>query len=485
MGENVSRDLRAWLDKLETEGELLRIKAAVDLESELAEIHRRTVRQNGPALLFENIKGHRRTWCRRLFTGGLATLGRVALMLGLPKDTPQARMVALLRERFRAPVEPVMVRTGPVKQNILKGKYIDLGQLPVPLWHTMDGGRYINTWCGVVTRDPDGGRNNVGLYRASVGGPNKIHCFVNYAQHWGSLFARYQRLGKPMPVAMVYGWDPSLAFTAGLPLPVDEYRVMGAICQEPVPLVKCETSDLLVPASAEIVVEGSISTDPATFEMEGPYGEFNGYYSPSAPAPVCRVTCITYRDNPIFRGGSEESMAMMGPGVTAAMWAVLEQADIPGVLDVSALPQAVVKVHKTYQGQARQVGAALWGSRLGITMMKTVVVVDDERAVDIRDPGQVQRIVNSNVEPTRGIVVYPMQTGAPTDLALAPEAREMMANGAPTGNKLLIDATVDWVTHPRLQEFGGRRLFPECNIPSQATSDLLNRRWKEYGFPAA
>jgi 3-polyprenyl-4-hydroxybenzoate decarboxylase len=115
-------------------------------------------------------------------------------------------------------------------------------------------------------------------------------------------------------------------------------------------------------------------------------------------------------------------------------------------------------------------------------MMKTVVVVDDERPVDIRDAGQVQRIVNSNVDPVRGIVVYPMQTGAPTDLSLAEEARGMLANGAPTGNKLLIDATVDWVTHPRLADFGGRRLQPECNIPAPVTAQLVDRRWKEYGF---
>jgi 4-hydroxy-3-polyprenylbenzoate decarboxylase len=479
----MNRDLRQWIGKLEEAGELRRITVPVGLDGELAEIHRRVIRQGGPALLFENLRGYRKTVCRKLFTGGHATRARIALMLGLPKDAGEALITSTLRARFRAPLPPRTVKNGPVKEIILKGADIDLGQIPVPQWHVHDSGPYINTWCAVVTRDPENGQLNTGIYRASVGGRDKIHVYLNYAQHWGTHFLKYQRLGKPMPVAMVYGWDPVLEFTAGMPFTGDEYAVMGALRREAVRLVRCETSDLLVPDSAEIVVEGVIPTDPSTFEIEGPYGEVGGFYSPAAIAPVCNVTCITCRKDPIYRGASDEPPTAMIPGVGAALILdVLEKQDIPGVLDATLYPQAVVKIHKTYQGQARHLAAALWGSRLAVTMLKMLVVVDDEREVEIRDPVQVQRIISANLDPARGIVVFPIQLAPPTDLALSEAARDFHAYGAPIGNKLLIDATVDWVTHPPLPELGGRRLQLPCGVPTPEIAALVTARWQKYGL---
>jgi len=295
------KDMREWIDKLEAEGELKRIKAKVDWNLEISEVARRAIAERGPALLFENIKDYGNTPCTKYFTNGIAKRSRIALMLGMSKDTKREELVKIVKKRFKEAIKPVTVQTGPVKENILKGNDIDLLRFPVPKYHPLDGGRYINTFCGVVTRDPEDGNINVGLYRGMVLGRDRIGKLLNPHQHWGQHYLKYQQRGKPMPIAIVYGWDPVLPFIAGAPLahPPSEYEVMGALRQAPVELVKCETNDLMVPASAEIVVEGYISTDPATFEEEGPFGEWTGYYGWTRKRPIVKVQHITHRNDPI------------------------------------------------------------------------------------------------------------------------------------------------------------------------------------------
>lgn len=301
------KDMRAWIDRLEAEGERKRITAQVDWDLEIAEVARRGLAQRGPAILFENIKDYRDTRCTKLFVNGIARRSRMAMMLGLPKDSPSADLFATVKKRFKEAIKPVSVKTGPVKENVLKGGDIDLFQFPVPKWHPLDGGRYIDTFCGVVTRDPESGELNVGLYRGMIKDKNKIAKLLIPHQHWGQAYRKYQERGEAMPVAIVYGWDESLGFVAGAMLshPPYEYDIIGAIRQEPVELVKCETSDLEVPASAEIVVEGLISPDPADYEDEGPFGEWFGYYGWNRKRPVVQVECITHRDEPILRGQVE------------------------------------------------------------------------------------------------------------------------------------------------------------------------------------
>jgi len=335
-----SRDLRTWIAQLEAEGELQRIKAKVDWDGEISQIIKKVYMQEGPALLFENIKDHENTRSRRLFTNGIGTLARQNLMLGLPKDTLISETIKTIKTRIQEPIAPVRVSSGPVKENIVKGGDVDLFQLPVPKWHPLDNGRYINTFYGAVTRDPDTGVNNVGLYRGGIFSKNKIGVLLIPMKDWGILYSKYQQMGKPMPVAFVYGWDPAMLGVAGAPYRGHEYDLIGAIRQEPVELVKCETSDIEVPASAEIVVEGTISPDPSTYETEGPFGEGGGFYGEARKRPVVEVSCITHRNDPIFRGclpGSrtpDEMGLTCHVSISAAAWDVLESQGIPGVLDV-------------------------------------------------------------------------------------------------------------------------------------------------------
>lgn len=483
------QDLRDWLKKLEAEGELKRIKAKVDWDGELATIVSRIFLQRGPALLFENIKDYENTWCRQLFVGGLSSRSRLALMLGLPKDTASSEMLQLVRKRFREPIPPVDVSTGPVKKNIIKGKDVDLFQIPVPKWHPLDGGRYINTWCGVVTMDPDTGEHNVGMYRGMLLNKNKIGVLLVPAQGWGGHYAKYRQRGKPMPVAVVYGWEPSLGFMAATPLTtITEYEAMGAIRQEPVPLVKCETSDVKVPASAEIVVEGTISPDPSTYEVEGPFGEWTGFYGMTQKRPVIKVDCITHRDNPIFRGNLEgqkpgmvnETAVTAYFGYSPVILNLLENQGIPGVLEVVPAPWTIVKIHKTYQGQARHIAAALWGSRLSVNIGKTIMVVEED--VDIHNMRALQLAIQTYVDPAEDIVIYPMQLGSSLDVSISLENRDELTYGASLQSKFLIDATINWRRHPIRKEWGNRRIPPTCTEPLPEVAKLVEKRWQEYGL---
>ncbi len=292
-------DVREWLGVLEKAGELRRIGAEVDWDRELGAVARRVLEKKGPALLFENIKGYRTGRCTKVFTGGLGSRARLAIALGFPPDVSNAELVPYVMKKNQERRPPVLVKTGPVKDRILRGAAIDQTEFPVPRWHFLEGGRYIHTFSAVVTRDPDTRVMNVGVYRGMIGQKDTTPMLlIKGGQHWGQHFLKYTARGEPMPVACVIGWDPIMPFLAGSPIPagVCEWDVMGAYRDEPVELVRCETVDLEVPAGAEIVLEGFISDDPSTWESEGPFGEYTGYVSDvPTPRPTMRLTCITHR----------------------------------------------------------------------------------------------------------------------------------------------------------------------------------------------
>ena len=216
------------------------------------------------------------TLCRRLFTNGTGTKKRLCWILGVAENTHDRDIVRVFKERFANPVKPVTVSKGPVKENIVKGDGVDLYQLPVPKWNPLDGGRYIMTSGSVVTRDPDSGTLNVGTYRGMIGSKNTIGVLLATTQGWGMHFVKHRSRNEAMPVAVVLGWDQALFIAASTPVIYPEYDMAGSLRRAPVELVKCETNDLMVPASAEIVLEGFVSPDPETFTLEGPFSEYPG-----------------------------------------------------------------------------------------------------------------------------------------------------------------------------------------------------------------
>ncbi len=489
-------DLRDWLDKLESEGNLKRIKAEVNWHRELGSIANVAFQKGFSGLLFENIKDYHNTRCRKLFTGGLIKDEQVAMMLGLPRDTHSRDLIKSCREKYKNSIKPVIVDSGPVKENIVKGEDINVYDFPVPLWHDLDGGRYINTWCGVVSRNPDNGIQNIGLYRGMILGKDRIATAMVLQRHMGQNFTKYREMGKEMAVAIVYGWDPSLEFTAASPIPRDicEYDVMGAIRGKPVELVKCETVDLEVPASAEIVIEGFVSTDPETYDWEGPFGEFTGYYGGVRQRkPVIRVECITHRDDPIFTG----TMMAMGPGHpsdnatlfriagASQIWDIIERSGVPGLIDLRLLPASssanlVIKIHKTYRGQGKQIALAVFGSGLSDCFCKNIWVVDED--IDIHNFEAIEWAFAWRVNPMENdLVVIP---GLPfTELDPCVRIEERLASKFGTGksNRMIIDATKNW-NLGRQEQYGNEFYPPLAFELSPEDKELVQRRWKEYGL---
>src|ERR1700761_201813 len=224
-------DMRQWMAQLEQHGELRRIKAEVDWDREIGAITRRPLEKKGPALLFENIKGYKDGRCTQLFASGLGARSRLALALGFSQDASNRELVQYVMKKNRETIPPVMVDTGPVKDVIIRGKDIDQTEFPVPKWHYLEGGRYIHTFSSIVTRDPDTGVMNVGLYRGMIGKKNTApFLLIKRGKHWAALFVNWPARGQPRPVACVIGWDPIMACPAGsrLPAGVCEWDVMGA-----------------------------------------------------------------------------------------------------------------------------------------------------------------------------------------------------------------------------------------------------------------
>jgi len=482
------KDMREWITKLEEEGELIRVTKEVDWRDEIAGIARIALNNREPATLFENIKDYQTGRCTKLLQGALGTPERVALMMGLPKKAKKRDMVNIVRKAMYAKCPPVLVENGPVKENIVKGEDINLYDFPVPQWHSLDGGRYINTWCGVVTKDPEDGWVNIGLYRGMIADKDKISVLLCASQHWGIHFSKYAEMGKPMPVAVVIGWDPTLEFAAGaiIPTGISEWDVMGALRGKPVELVKCETVDLEVPATAEIVIEGYISADPDTFEMEGPFGEFTGYYTADrVRRPTIQVSCITHRNDPIFRGALEGS----GPGLPnedsaiysiisrAVMWETLEKAGISGIVDCKPGSISIVKIKQTYQAQARQIAAALWSGPASEELFKLVMVVNDD--IDIYNQSMVNWAFNYRVNPKEDLVIFPGSRGGHLDPSSPIADRDELGLGTGRWNRLLIDAT--WDLSQRGSWFGKKTPPLSVDLEPEVKEMVLNL-WQEYGF---
>lgn len=485
-------DLREWIEVLDGRGELKRIRAEVDWDEEIGAITREISSNHGPALLFENIKDHRTTLCKRLFTNGTGTRERVCGLLGLPETMSYRELVSTFKDRFSKPVKPVMVEGGPVQENVLTGDEIDLYQFPVPKWNPLDGGRYIMTSASVVTMDPESHVLNAGTYRGMISTEKTISVLLATSQGWGKHFVKYKNRGEEMPVAVVLGWDPTLFLAASTPVNFPEYEMAGSLRGAPVELVKCRTSDLLVPATAEIVIEGRISPDPKSFELEGPYSEYPGYYGGQrAPKHTIRVECITYRNDPVFTGcltGSSPGRTNEGTCWTpatfsAVAWQYLEHAGVPNVLGVwrGKWPEIIrVQIRKSYRGHAKQVAMALWGSSFANYAAKHVIVVDED--IDIFDWEAIEWALAYRVNAAMGDISFFSGTvGSMLDPSVPISERNSVKYGHGKWTRVLIDATINWELEPQ-EQYGGERYPPLGTAISSRMEETLRRRWKEYGL---
>jgi UbiD family decarboxylase len=487
-------DLREYLGLLERGGLLKKVAACVDWDLELGAVTRHVCNRGGPALLFETVKDHQQTFCHRVLTNTLGTRERVALALGLPGETPYKEIVRVLKKRWASPLSSIVVGTGPVKEHVLRGAEIDLFQLPVPRWHHRDGGRYALTSAVTVTRDPDTGLHNVGVYRGMLSQRNTIPMLLSMSQGWGRHLAKYQERSEDMPVAVVIGEDPAIFMSAATPIThttCSEYEYAGALKQRPVELVKCETSDLLVPAHAEIVLEGKISADPKTFEKEGPFSEYTGYMAgETAPRHTLRVECVTYRSDPVFvgcitsrsPGRRSETQSFTCATFSAIASMYLEQT-VPGVTAVWSpvvRENLRVQIRKIHRGHAQQVANAVWGAKIGNLAAKHLFVVDED--IDIFDDEAMEWALAFRVNAAMGdIVFFPGTMGSPLDPSIPFGDRDRRKYGAGRWTRVLVDATINWEHEPR-PEYGGNRYPPLATDVDPEQEKLVTKRWKEYGL---
>ncbi len=465
------KDMRDFISLAENEGLLHRIKAEVDWDLELSHIAKINEEKIGPALLFENVKDYDSP----VITSVCTTTERLALIMGMPRSSS---LVDLMREwvdKAGAKIPPTMVDNGPCKENVMKGDEVDLFKFPAPKFYPLDGGRYFGTAHFVVTKDPDTGWVNLGTYRLQLLDKNTLGTQFIKGKHADIMLKTYAERKEPMPVAVVVGCDPLLFLMGAARLSAfdSEYDLAGSIRGEGVEVVKCETVDLPVPASAEIVAEGEV--DAEAFKPEGPFGEYTGYYSGvgTDPRNYIKVNCVTHRNNPIFwsttvgRAVTDTHMTM-ALTYGATLWQQLVAMRIPGLKAVYCPPEgsgrfiAIISVKQMYPGHADQVGTAAISTEMGAYGLKTVIVVDDD--IDPWDLPRVLWALSFRFQPNRSQVIKRGRS-TPLDPSLPLDAREI------TG-RLIIDATIpyEWKQKP---------------IPIELDPDIVKRvqrRWSELGF---
>jgi 4-hydroxy-3-polyprenylbenzoate decarboxylase len=474
------KDNREFVQALEKSGDVVRIKQEVDWDLEAGAIIRRVCEIEGPVCFFEKVKGYPKGY--RLLGAPLNTYRKLAVAMGLAPETPIPQLHSEFERRMEHPLKPVLVETGPCKENILLGEEVDLYRFPAPMVHDGDGGRYIGTWHGVASKDPDTGWLNWGTYRLMIHNKRHMGGLVLPGSDIGRMFyGKYEPRSELMPFAAFIGADPLCHVSCMTPLGAEQSEVdyTGALRQEPMEVVKCETNDLLVPAYSEIVLEGEML--PGVRMDEGPFGEFTGYRtSPRSPRPVYRVNAISYRNDPIVtvsNVGTPVDETALG---TSVSWAwlyrkALRERGIP-FTGVFVPPQmvcqvAIVGVRTIYSNIATRIGNIL--STCGIPGLPTMVIVVDAD-VDVTNLNQVFHALATKCHPARGIRVSENEPGIPLIPFLNLEER-MWGKGA----SVLFDCTwpLDWPKETAVP--------PVCSFnevyPSEVRDKVL-ANWANYGF---
>jgi 4-hydroxy-3-polyprenylbenzoate decarboxylase len=458
-------DLRDFMAQLETRGELKRIAEPVDTHLEMTEISDRVLRAGGPALLFERPTTRGAAQSMPVLTNLFGTPQRVAMGMGEDGHWQSqlrevGRLLAFLKEpepprglkdaweklpAFRQVLNmaPKVVRSAPCQARVVEGAAVDLATLPIQHCWPGDVAPLI-TWGLVVTRGPRQKRQNLGIYRQQVIGPNKV--IMRWLAHRGGALDYRDHCaghpGEPFPVAVVLGCDPATILGAVTPVPdtLSEYQFAGLLRGGKTELVKCLGSDLQVPASAEIVLEGVIH--PGETAMEGPYGDHTGYYNEQAPFPVFTIERITSRTDPIYHstytGKPPDEPAMLGVALNEVFVPLLQK-QFPEIVDFYLPPEgcsyrlAVVSIRKQYPGHAKRVMFGIWSFLRQFMYTKFIIVVDDD--VDIRDWKEVVWAMTTRIDATRDTVLVDHTPIDYLDFA-SPEAG--------LGSKMGLDATNKW-----------------------------------------
>ncbi|MCF7502067.1 4-hydroxy-3-polyprenylbenzoate decarboxylase [Pseudoalteromonas sp. L1] len=453
------KDLREFIELLEQKGELKRIKQEIDPYLEMTEIADRTLRAEGPALLFENPKGHSTPVLANLF----GTPKRVAMGMG-QDDVSELREVGKLLAFLKEPEPPKgikealgqipvfkqvlnmpakEVKKAPCQQVILEGDDVDLTKLPIQHCWPGDAAPLI-TWGLTVTKGPYKKRQNLGIYRQQLLGKNKI--IMRWLSHRGGAldFREWykEHPGEPYPVSIALGADPATILGAVTPVPdtLSEYAFAGLLRGSKTEVVKSISNDLQVPATAEFILEGYIMPDETA--PEGPYGDHTGYYNEVDEFPVMTVTHITHRENPIYHstytGRPPDEPAVLGVALNEVFVPILQK-QFPEIVDFYLPPEgcsyrmAVVTMKKQYPGHAKRVMMGVWSFLRQFMYTKFVIVCDDD--VNARDWNDVIWAITTRMDPARDTTLI---ENTPIDYL------DFASPVSGLGSKMGMDATNKW-----------------------------------------
>ncbi|MEK7702393.1 MAG: UbiD family decarboxylase [Nitrospirota bacterium] len=418
-------DLREFIAFLEKNKQLVRVKKEVDPNLEVTEILNRLLAQNGPAVLFENVKGSQIPIIANLYgtvervalgldtdEAGLLEVGAFLAFLQRP-EPPKGFIDAVKHLPFYARIlhlSPKHISTAPCQEVVLQGDDIDLDHFPIQRCWPEDIAPLI-TWPLVITKSPvssAGEKYNIGIYRMQK--IDKRTTIMRWLHHRGgaSHWRQWMKEGKVMPVAVALGCDPAMTIAAVTPVPeaIGEFHFAGLLRKKPVELVRCKTVDLEVPATSEIIIEGEIR--PGEMMDEGPHGDHTGFYNSVEPFPIFHITCITHRRNPIYlttmTGRPPREDAVIGLALNRVFLPMLRQ-HFPEIIDFH-LPMeacsyrvAVISMKKEYAGHAKRVMMGFWGVLKQFLYVKWIIIVDDD--IDVRNWNDVIWALSTQVDPAR------------------------------------------------------------------------------------
>ena len=469
-------DLREWINIVDDLGELKTVEG-VHWDLEIGVISEEEIGRKGPAMLYDRIVDYPPGY--RVLVGALSSQRRLALTLGLAPDLDVQELLLKWREKSRdlKPIPPKYVEDGPVFENRYFDDDVDLFKFPTPKWHEHDGGRFIGTGSVDITSDPDDGWINLGCYRVMIHSKNQVGFFISPGKHGRMHRDKWFQRNEPMPVAISIGHDPAifLAGGTGVPFGLSEYDWVGGLKGEPVEVIRGPITGLPIPASAEIVLEGYVN--PSDLLMEGPFGEWTGYYgSDERPEPVMQVKGLYHRTDPIILGQppGKPTTAPSYSGCflrSAAIHEQLEKAGVPGISSVwchevgGTRLFTVVGIDQRYAGHAKQVGVVASECQAGAYLGRFVLVVDDD--IDVMDLKDVIWAMCTRVDPAGDIDILRRCWSGPLDPMLRPDKKERREF---FNSRAIIDAT---------RPFEWRDQFPIVAQSSPETRERIRNKWKE------
>ena len=436
----MAKDLRSFIEVLERENQIVRVKKPVEPQNQLSALTWQALPDK--AILFESLPGFSQ-W--QAAAGIIESRARMALALGV---TPQEVLPEYSRRARESLIPYEKVSTGPVKEVVCKGSEVDLRNLPIMKPCERDAGPYL-TFSETICRDPDSGIYNTAILRIQIKTANKTGIYCVPGKHTWEIYRKYERMNQSMPVAIVIGHHPGfhLAGTWAGPIDLDEFELAGKFIGEPLRVVPAETVDLLVPADAEAIIEGEVP--PGIREEEGPMAEWTGYYPAIYNEPIVNVKAITTRKAPIYELDWTGHIGVCTAlGIESYLYNRIKEVEgYIDLKDVHILPEVghftiIVQFTPQYEGQAKNV---LMAALSGATIHAKIAIAVDED-VDIYNPGDVMWAVSNRTHPARDFFIIDHTRNHPFDIKLPLDKTGTVP--VRVGSKVGIDATKPPTTKP-------------------------------------